>query len=84
MNAQLILCDEIGNEQEAEALMAAANCGVPIIATAHANSVERLLFRPGFDLLHRAGVFANYIGLRRRGTVSDFDYDICRWKDVRA
>ena len=62
MNAQLILCDEIGNEREAEALMAAANCGVPIIATAHANSVERLLFRPGFDLLHRAGVFASYIG----------------------
>ena len=82
MNAQLILCDEIGNDREAEAVMAAANCGVPIVATAHAASVGQLLLRPGFDVLHRAGVFASYVGIRRRAGVGDYLYDICPWKDV--
>jgi stage III sporulation protein AA len=82
MNAQLILCDEIGNDREAEAVLAAANCGVPIVATAHAASVGQLLMRPGFDVLHSAGVFASYVGIRRRTGASDYLYDICRRKDV--
>jgi stage III sporulation protein AA len=82
MNAQLILCDEIGNDREAEAVLAAANCGVPIVATAHAASVGQLLMRPGFDVLHSAGVFASYVGIRRRTGSSDYLYDICRRKDV--
>ena len=76
MNAQLVLCDEIGNPREAEALLAAANCGVPVIATAHASSVAQLLSRPGFDILHRAGVFARYVGLSRRSGGKDYEYHI--------
>lgn len=82
MNAQLILCDEIGNEREAEAVMAAANCGVPIVATAHAATLRQLLSRPGFATLHRAGVFASYVGIRRRVGKTDYVYDIRAWEDV--
>lgn len=82
MNAQLILCDEIGNEREAEAVMAAANCGVPILATAHAATLRQLLCRPGFAALHTAGVFASYVGIRRRTGKMDYTYDIRPWKDV--
>ncbi len=82
MNAQLILCDEIGNEHEADSVMAAANCGVPILATAHAASLTQLLSRPGFASLHTAGVFASYVGIRRRVGRTDYVYDIRAWRDV--
>lgn len=74
MNAQIVLCDEVGNPEEAKALLAAAHCGVPVIATAHAAKVHHLLARPGFDMLHRAGVFANYVGLSRLPGVRDYSY----------
>jgi stage III sporulation protein AA len=76
MNAQVVLCDEIGNTEEAGALLSAANCGVPVIATAHAANLHHLLRRPGFDVLHRAGVFAHYVGLSRRPGAVDFEYAI--------
>ena len=36
MNPQLIICDEIGDRAEAEAMISAQNCGVPFVATATA------------------------------------------------
>ena len=82
MNAQLILCDELGNPEEAEALLSVANCGVPVIATAHAADVAQLLSRPGLDRLHRAGVFAAYIGLSRRTGAMDYEYCITAREEV--
>lgn len=76
MNAQLILCDEIGNAEEAEALLATSVCGVPVIATAHAADIAHLVRRPGFDLLHRAGVFAHYVGIARHQGTKDFEYTV--------
>ncbi len=67
LGAELIICDEIGSQEDAEAILAAANCGVPLVASAHAGSPEELLSRPAFFALHRAHVFENYIGLRREG-----------------
>lgn len=64
-HAQLIVCDEIG-EDEARAVLAVANCGVPILASAHASTVERLLCRPALRALHEAAVFGLYIGIEPR------------------
>ena len=36
LGAQLIICDEIGSMADARATLGAANCGVPLIASAHA------------------------------------------------
>lgn len=82
MSAQVILCDEIGNDEEAKAVLSAANCGVPVIATAHAASVKQLLSRPGFDMLHRAAVFGLYVGISRRATEREYCYDITAWGDA--
>lgn len=82
MNAQIIFCDEIGNPEEAAALMSVANNGVPVIATAHAADIEQLLTRPGLDTLHRAGVFAYYVGLARRRGAREFDYRITRSEEL--
>lgn len=65
LGAELILCDEIGNEAEAEAILHTANCGVPLIATAHGGSLEELLHRPLFARLQAQKVFGAYVGLIR-------------------
>lgn len=81
LGAQLIICDEIGSMADAQATLSAANCGVPLIASAHAASVDELLERPAIKILHRAHVFGKYIGLARR-VVGGFDYDITDWREI--
>ena len=65
MNPQYIICDEIGTLEEAVALLAVENAGVPLLATAHAASVEELLRRQNIRILHQARVFHRYVELRR-------------------
>lgn len=81
LGSEVMICDEIGSRAEAEAICEAHNCGVPLIATAHAASVRELLGRTGIGLLHRAGCFGAYVGLSRKGNFG-FDYDICKREDA--
>ncbi len=81
LGAQVIICDEIGSIADARATLGAANCGVPLIASAHAASLQELLERPAIAILHRAHVFGRYIGLCRRAA-SGFDYNITDWRDI--
>lgn len=65
LSPQLIVCDEIGETAEAEAICAACNAGVPLVATAHGADVAGLMRRRGLRLLHESGVFGSYVGLTR-------------------
>ncbi len=76
MNAELIVCDEIGTIDEAEAIIAAQNCGVPLLATAHASSLSGLLRRTGIRLLDAAGVFGAYVGILRVPHQRDYKYTV--------
>lgn len=78
LNAQVIVCDEIGDSDEAAAIEAAHNCGVPLVASAHAASLEELLRKPGILRLHRSRCFGKYVGISRRGRFS-FNYDTVDW-----
>jgi stage III sporulation protein AA len=82
MGAGLIVCDEIGNEEDAEALLSAANCGTAILASAHAADLEGLLLRPTFARLHRAAVFDTYVGIRRRQGF--MEYEVKRRREILA
>ena len=82
MNAQLIVCDEIGEREEAEAIAAAQNCGVPFVATAHAASLEGLLRRSALISLHRARVFTHYVGIERRVEGGEFLYRVSEWEEA--
>lgn len=82
MNAQLIICDEIGDVAEAEAIIAAQNCGVPLLATAHASSLDGLLLRSGLRKLHEARVFGAYVGIRRWGNERDYTYKISSYEEA--
>lgn len=83
LGAQLILCDEIGGTEDAEAVLSACNCGVPLLATAHAAHARDLLSRPAFRKLHRAKAFAYYVGLER-AAAGGFRYRFTRWEDLHA
>ncbi len=72
MSPQYIVCDELGSE-DAFAVLSAQNCGVPLIASAHADRLEGLLLRPAFAELDRAGVFSSYVGIKRQGQGFCFD-----------
>lgn len=65
LGAQLVICDEIGSRADALAILSAANCGVPIVASTHASSLSDILTRPALRELHDARVFSHYVGLSR-------------------
>ena len=81
MNAQLMICDEIGDTDEADAIISAQNCGVPLVASAHADSLESLLRRTAIRRLHRARVFGWYVGIIRNGR-GDFNYKITSYEEA--
>jgi stage III sporulation protein AA len=81
LNAEVIICDEIGSSAEAAAIISAHNCGVPLIATAHADNIKELLSKPGIRALHRAGIFGAYVRIRRDGH-GGFIYDITKSEEA--
>lgn len=81
LGTEIMICDEIGSRADAEAICEAHNCGVPLIASAHAASVRELLGRSGIGMLHRAGTFGYYVGIARSGNFS-LTYDVCKREDA--
>ena len=84
MNAQLMVCDEIGGEDEADAIISAQNCGVPLLASAHGENIEGLLRRPQILKLHHAGVFGAYVRIARDPLAIDYRYEIRRAEEADA
>ncbi len=76
MNAQLIVCDELGGNDEAEAILSVSGCGVPLLASAHASSVPELMTRTGIARLCEARVFGVYVGIRRPKGTGEYEYSI--------
>ena len=81
MNAQIIFCDEIGDEQDALAITDAQGAGIPIVATCHGSSIGDILSHTGIYNLHRARIFDYYVGIER-GNNKDFIYKINTWGEA--
>jgi stage III sporulation protein AA len=63
-----LVCDEISTMEEAKALLQVHGCGIHILATAHAATIEDLYRRVALRTLLEAGVFA-YVVLLQHGKV---------------
>lgn len=81
LSAQVIICDEIGDTDEALSLISTHHGGVPLVATAHGGSVTELLRRTGLRLLHEARLFGAYVGIRRDGR-GGFTYRVVPWEQA--
>lgn len=81
MSPDLIICDEIGNVEETDALLLNQSSGVPMIATAHGDSVTSLIMRNNIRRMDEHGVFGCYIGIRRKGVSEKYDFEFteCRY-----
>ena len=60
-NPQIIAVDEITEEEDIRAMTAAANCGVKLLATIHAEGLDELRHKPLFHLLEQAQVFRRLV-----------------------
>ncbi len=54
---EMIVCDELGGPEDADALLEAARCGACLAASVHADSLESFLLRPNLLPLMESGVF---------------------------
>ena len=73
MSPQLIICDEIGGEDDAAAIEQCVGSGVRLIATAHAGSQAELFGRKNLKSILSSGAFSTLVfltGRSRAGTVS--------------
>ena len=71
MSPQVILCDEIGDMRDVPALEDAARCGVGLVATAHAGSIQDVFHRPALRRLHDAAAFERYLLLGHHGKLEE-------------
>lgn len=62
LSPDVIICDEIGSQKEALAMLDCMNAGVQVIASVHANDINELQRKPWVVALLRAGVF-EHIGI---------------------
>lgn len=67
MSPEVLVVDEIGRHEDADALREASHAGVAIIATAHAYDVQDAKGRPELYKLIQEGAFAQIVELRRTG-----------------
>ena len=64
LSPQVIICDEIGTEAETIGILEGLNCGVHVIASAHAGSMTELAARPQIRALLGNGAFAKIARLQ--------------------
>ncbi len=72
LSPEVVVTDEIGRQEDVQAVLEATHAGVTVMASAHAGSLEEWQGRPNMMDLFRGAAFSRYIILSRRrgpGTV---------------
>lgn len=67
MSPEVVVVDEIGRQEDAEALREALHAGVRVLATAHASDLADVFKRPALASLADEGMFGAYVLLSRSG-----------------
>lgn len=65
MSPEVLIVDEIGRSEDAEAIREASHAGVQVVATAHAFDIQEAKGRPELYRLIQDGAFAHIVELKR-------------------
>lgn len=65
MSPDVLVIDEIGRREDADAIMEAVNAGIKLIMTTHGNSLEDIRKRPTIQPILEIGIFERFIELNR-------------------
>ena len=76
----IIVCDEIGLNDDTNPLVECKNCGVDLVCTAHAGSITELLKRKNIKYLHEMNIFSGYIGISMRNKQRFYEY--VKYEDI--
>lgn len=71
MGPETLAVDEITSQEDCTAILHAGNCGVSLLATAHAGSLEDFKNRKLYESLWKSGLFQHYLVLH-----PDQSYDL--------
>ena len=66
LSPDLIVTDEIGQEEDIDAIIYAITSGISVLATTHADSMETFLKKPLFQRVIKDKVFKRYVLLSKR------------------
>ena len=83
MAPEIIVCDEMGDQSDADLLMYSMRCGVAFIATVHASSMQDLRRREITSRMINTGAFRYIVFLCPDGNVGKIEkiYEMCDARD---
>ncbi|MDP4161598.1 MAG: stage III sporulation protein AA [Bacillota bacterium] len=73
MSPEVLVVDEIGRKEDAEAIMEAVHAGISLVMTTHGNSLAEINKRPSLKEIIDRGIFQRFIILSRKrgpGTIT--------------
>lgn len=74
MSPEIVVCDEIGIQDDISPLIECKNCGVVLICSAHARTISELMSRNNIKIMHENGVFGAYIGINMTSNKRVYNY----------
>ena len=73
LSPDLIVTDEIGQEEDIDAIIYAITSGISVLATTHADSMETFLKKPLFQKVIKENIFRRYVILSKRNGPGTFE-----------
>ena len=73
LSPDIIVTDEVGQEEDIEAILYASTSGVKVLATTHADSIETFCHKPLFQKLIQEKIFKRYVLLSKRNGPGTFE-----------
>lgn len=83
LNPQYIICDEIGNKCDIQALKNASFSGVAFIASAHAASYAEITNKPVFNDLIQSGIFHTIVTISNQNGNFDIKISLAQSLEVK-
>ena len=73
MSPQVIAVDEIGAQEDVQAIKYAMHCGCKMLATVHGESLEEIQRKPLFEQMVRERCFERYVVLCNRTQIGEVE-----------